>query len=144
MNFTSERAHTKFEEDFFPHVIQYLCVSTILVVGGTQLATAHLQQTAKNINIIPTGQLNNTSVVSGPAPPPPPPPPTNQQNKSVLRKSQRTCSSATGTANQSLNNSLSAAKESSGNKVITRIEHTNFENYDILCIKSYSKIFLII
>ena len=96
-------------------------------MGGAQLATAHLQQTAKNINIIPTGQLNNTSVVSGPAPPPPPPPPTNQQNKSVLRKSQRTCSSATGTANQSLNNSLSAAKESSGNKVITRIEHTNFE-----------------
>ena len=110
-------------------------------MGGTQLATAHLQQTAKNINIIPTGQLNNTSVVSGPAPPPPPPPPTNQQNKSVLRKSQRTCSSATGTANQSLNNSLSAAKESSGNKVITRIEYTNFEiNYDLLYIKSYSKI----
>ena len=118
-------------------------------MGGTQLATAHLQQTAKNINIIPTGQLNNTSVVSGPAPPPPPPPPTNQQNKSVLRKSQRTCSSATGTANQSLNNSLSAAKESSGNKVITRIEHTNFEmpRTDLLtsCIlRAILKLFLII
>ena len=92
------------------------------VVGGVQVATAHLQQTAKNINIVPTGQLASSPVVSGPAPPPPPPPPANhassvQQSKSVLRKSQRTSTSVAGTTNQSLNNQHPVAKESSGSKV---------------------------
>lgn len=56
-------------------------------------------------------------MVSGPAPPPPPPPPANQQNKSLLRKSQRTSASATGTTNQSLSNQHPTAKENSGSKV---------------------------
>ena len=84
----------------------------LLVVGGVQVATAHLQQTGKNINIVPTGQLTGSPVVSGPAPPPPPPPPSNQQNKSVLRKSQRTSATVSGATNQSLNN-----QQKDGNKV---------------------------
>ena len=80
------------------------------------MATAHLQQTGKNINIVPTGQLTGSHpVVSGPAPPPPPPPPSNQQNKSVLRKSQRTSATVSGATNQSLNNQHSTGKD--GNKV---------------------------
>ena len=73
--------------------------------------------------------MTSGTVVSGPAPPPPPPPPANhsdvQQSKSVLRKSQRTCASVTGNANQSLNHQHAATKESGCNKVIERNElHT--------------------
>ena len=83
------------------------------VVGGVPVATAHLQQAGKNINIVPTGQLTGSHpVVTGPAPPPPPPPPSNQQNKSVLRKSQRTSATVSGATNQSLNN-----QQKDGNKV---------------------------
>ena len=91
------------------------------MVGGVQVATGHLQQTAKNINIVPAGQLAENPVVSGPAPPPPPPLPTNhansvQQSKSVLRKSQRASGSVSGAANQPSNNQHSS-KEIGANKV---------------------------